>query len=294
MLTRPPARAGRGRKLHPSPVAEVARERGIPLIETSSVRGEDVQAHIERVGADLGVVVAFGALIPPAVLDIPTYGWINLHFSDLPRWRGAAPVQSAILAGDATTASCIFQLEEGLDTGPVFSRLPVRIGHETSGELLDRMAILGSSQVLDVVTSIEDGSARTVPQEVGADSEFVTRAPRIDPQEGFIDFRDPAVAVDRRIRAVTPNPGAWTLLADGRRLKLGVIEVGEGSTPGEGVVRFERRSVEVGCADTVVVLGRVAPAGRGWMDADAWARGARLNEHTVLGSRTHDDGEAVR
>jgi methionyl-tRNA formyltransferase len=292
VLTRPPARSGRGRALRPSPVAEVARDRGIPVIEASTLRedgaaGSAARAAVRGARADLGVVVAYGALIPQEVLDIPPLGWINLHFSDLPRWRGAAPVQWALLAGDARTASSVFQLEAGLDTGAVLSRLPVAIGRETAGELLARMADLGSRQVVEAVDALEAGTARPAPQNIGDHGERITRARRLTHGDGFVDFSSPAEEVDRRIRAVTPNPGAWTTLPDGRRLTLGPVEpVPHSPTPARGAGRLvlSRQRVEVACARGAVRLGQVAPAGRGWMDAAAWARGARLEDGARLGA----------
>jgi len=302
-VTRPPARSGRGRTLHPSPVATVARDHGVPVIEASTFRastaqGQAARAAVHDADADLGVVVAYGALLPQAVLDMPRSGWINLHFSDLPRWRGAAPVQWAILQGDAATASCVFRLEAGLDTGPVLSRLPVPIGHETSGQLLDRLAHLGARQVVEVVDALEAGTARARAQDTGDADHLVTHAPRLTPRDGFIGFEDPADATDRRIRAVTPNPGAWTTLPDGRRLKLGVVRpttISSAATEDvrPGTVRVSRDAVDVRCGAGAVRLGDVAPAGRGWMDAAAWARGARLDQDARLGAGSGPGGTAA-
>lgn len=288
VLTRPPARSGRGRTLHPSPVARVAASAGVPLIEASSLREEEVRRRIDGVHADLGVVVAYGAIVPASVLTMPRMGWVNLHFSDLPRWRGAAPVQWAVLSGDPTTASCVFQLEAGLDTGPVFSRLPVDVDRATAGELLDRMSVLGARQVLDVVDALQTGHAHATPQDTGEGDVRVTRARKLVPADGFVDFSEDADQVDRRIRATTPDPGAWTTLPDGRRLKLGAVVPLDLPSPGEGLVLVTRHAVDVGCARGRVRLGEVAPAGKAWMDASAWARGARLDEDARLGG-----GEAV-
>lgn len=280
-LTRPPARTGRGRQLHPSPVAELATQHGIPLVETSSLRDESIQQTIRDLHADLGVVVAYGALVPQSVLDMPTHGWVNLHFSDLPQWRGAAPVQWAIVSGQTQTASCVFQLEAGLDTGPVFSRLPVGIRHETSGELLERMAILGAQQVLDVVDSLAEGTAQAVPQ-VLPEGEELPHARRLEVNDGFIDFTQDARVVDARIRSVIPSPGAWTTLG-GQRVKLGAVSLSDQPTPGVGRMVVSKKNVLVGCADVCVELGQLAPAGKSWMDAAAWARGARLSDDSRMG-----------
>lgn len=282
VITRPPARGGRGRSLVSSPVAIAARDAEIPLIEASSLKGEDTIRRVTELNADLGVVVAYGALIPQALLDAPPHGWVNLHFSDLPRWRGAAPVQWSILSGDEQTASSVFQLEAGLDTGPVFSRVPVTIGHETAGELLEKMAELGAGQVIGVVDEIEAGTARAIAQDE-ADPR-ASHARRLSHEDGFIDFTLSADEVDRRIRAVTPNPGAWTMLPDGKRMRLSTVEVCDDSQTLEaGSLRISKRSVDVGCSQGAVTLGRVAPAGRGWMDAAAWARGARLDDAARFG-----------
>lgn len=280
VLTRPPAKKGRGRALSPSPVGEVAAAAGLEVIEASNFKDAEIRDRVRRLEADLGVVVAYGALIPAEVLEMPAHGWINLHFSDLPQYRGAAPVQWAILNGETRTASSVFQLEAGLDSGPVFSRLPVEIGHETAGQLLDRMAELGVGQVLEVVDAIEAGSAVAVPQDEGGD---LVHARRLSVQDGFIDFLSSAVEVDRRIRALSPNPGAWTVLPDGKRLKLGAVAVSDEEGPEAGAVEAGKRCVRVGCGIGSVELGRVAPAGKGWMDASAWARGARLDPLARLG-----------
>lgn len=281
VVTRPPARSGRGRQLRPSPVAELATHHGIPLVETSSLRDDSIQQTIRELRADLGVVVAFGALVPQTVLDMPTHGWVNLHFSDLPQWRGAAPVQWAVMSEQTHTASCVFQLEAGLDTGPVFSRLPVQIGHETSGELLERMAVLGAQQVLDVADALEKGTARASAQ-VLPEGEELPHARRLEVSDGFVDFTENARTVDARIRAVLPSPGAWTTFA-GQRMKLGKVSVTDQPSPGAGRLVVSKKNVLVGCADLCVELGQLAPAGKSWMDAASWARGARLDEESLLG-----------
>nr|WP_175955483.1 methionyl-tRNA formyltransferase [Schaalia sp. Marseille-Q2122] len=299
VITRPPARAGRGRKLVPSPVAELAHTHGIPLIEAANMREDATCEAIAAIGAELGVVVAYGALIPQVVLDMPTRGWVNLHFSDLPRWRGAAPVQRAIMAGDARTASCIFQLEAGLDTGPVFSREEVIIGVETSDELLERMSVAGGAQMVALLDAMEAGTAASTPQDEGEDGAAITHAARLLPGEGFITFNGTCSQTDAHIRAFTSNPGAWTLLPEARRLKLGPVThvdtqdlpVGCPPTAPSGTVHAARKAVYVACSDGWVALGQVAPAGKGWMDAPAWARGARLEPGTRLGASHQPEGE---
>ena len=279
MITRPPARRGRGKTLYPSPVAEVAARAGVEVAETTTLKSAQIGERITAVDADLGVVVAYGGLIPPAVLQMPTHGWVNLHFSDLPRWRGAAPVQWAIREGDATTASCVFRLEEGLDTGDVYSRVEVRIGRESAGELLDAMAQAGASQVLDVVDGLQAGTAVAVAQsETG-----ITHARRLEHADGYVSFTRSAEEEDRIIRSVTPNPGAYTILPGGTRMKLGVATPVERDDLEPGQLEITKKQVSVGCSGGALVLGQVAPAGKSWMDAAAWARGARPDDTMRFG-----------
>lgn len=284
MITRPPARRGRGKTLYPSPVAEVAAQAGVEVAETTTLKSAQIGERIAAVDADLGVVVAYGGLIPPAVLQMPTHGWVNLHFSDLPRWRGAAPVQWAIREGDATTASCVFHLEEGLDTGDVYSRVEVRIGRESAGELLDAMAQAGASQVLGVVDGLQAGTAVAVAQsEIG-----ITHARRLEHADGYVSFTRSAEEEDRIIRSVTPNPGAYTILPGGTRMKLGVAMPVERDDLEPGQLEITKKQVSVGCAGGALVLGQVAPAGKSWMDAAAWARGARPDDTMRFGGAMGD------
>lgn len=279
MITRPPARRGRGKTLYPSPVAEVAARAGVEVAETTTLKSTQIGERIAAVDADLGVVVAYGGLIPPAVLQMPTHGWVNLHFSDLPRWRGAAPVQWAIREGGATTASCVFRLEEGLDTGDVYSRVEVRIGRESAGELLDAMAQAGASQVLDVVDGLQAGTAVAVAQsETG-----ITHARRLEHADGYVSFTRSAEEEDRIIRSVTPNPGAYTMLPGGTRMKLGVATPVERDDLEPGQLEITKKQVSVGCSGGALVLGQIAPAGKSWMDAAAWARGARPDDTMRFG-----------
>lgn len=279
MITRPPARRGRGKTLYPSPVAEVAARAGVEVAETTTLKSTQIGERVAAVDADLGVVVAYGGLIPPAVLQMPTHGWVNLHFSDLPRWRGAAPVQWAIREGDATTASCVFRLEEGLDTGDVYSRVEVRIGRESAGELLDAMAQAGASQVLDVVDGLQAGTAVAVAQsETG-----ITHARRLEHADGYVSFTRSAEEEDRIIRSVTPNPGAYTILPGGTRMKLGVATPVERDDLEPGQLEITKKQVSVGCSGGALVLGQIAPAGKSWMDAAAWARGARPDDTMRFG-----------
>lgn len=283
VLTRPPARQGRSGKLVPSPVALLATELGLPLIESSRPDGPEVIEEISGLEPDLGVVVAYGAILRPAVLQIPPHGWINLHFSDLPRWRGAAPVQHALRAGDPEIATCVFQLEEGLDTGPIFSRrvFPLN-GRETTGELLEYLAKEGADQVVEVADQIDTGEAEAKPQ--SRDGVCVARS--LTKEDAFVSFDESAAAVDAQIRALTPAPGAWTLLPNGTNLKLGPVELtapdGDASgLPGE--VYATKRAIFVKCQEGWVRLGEVGPVGKRTMSATDWWRGARLAAGTRLG-----------
>ncbi len=270
--------------MYPSPVAEVAAEAGVELLETTTLKTPESAQRIDDVKADLGVVVAYGGLVPPDVLAMPTHGWVNLHFSDLPRWRGAAPVQWAIREADEATASCVFKLEEGLDTGDVYSRVEVPIGHESAGDLLTSMAEAGAHQVLGVVDALADGSAFAVAQA----PEGVTHARRLEHIDGYVSFTHDATHEDRIIRSVTPNPGAYTVLPGGGRMKLGVATPVDRDDLAPGQLEVTKKQVTVGCASGALVLGQVAPAGKSWMDGAAWARGARPSDELRLGGEAED------
>lgn len=272
VLTRPPARAGRGRTLTVGPVEQVARQRGVPVLSPASLRTPQARDAIVDLAPDCAPVVAYGALVPPDLLDVPTHGWVNLHFSVLPAWRGAAPVQHAILAGDQVTGATTFRLDEGLDTGPVYGVQTEAIRpRDTSGDLLARLATSGAHLMLATLDAIATQTARPQPQS----GDDVSYAPRLTPADGEIIWSHPALALDRRVRACTPQPGAWTTFRDAR-LKVGpVTPRPERSDLLPGELAVTRTEVLVGTGSHAVVLGTVAPAGRPWMPADAWARGAR-------------------
>ena len=295
VLTRADARKGRGRTLHPAPVAAVARDAGLDVRTPATLKGEqagDVRDWVRALKVDVAVVVAYGRLVPTDLLEVPEHGWLNLHFSLLPAWRGAAPVQRAVIAGDEVTGACVFRLEEGLDTGPVYGRITEAIGPgDTSGNLLERLARAGAPLVLDVLHSVEEGSARPEPQ----DDALATLAPMLSTADGEVRWDDPALTVDRRIRGVSPAPGAHTTYL-GARFRLGpVTPVPDVTDLLPGQVRATKREVLVGTGGCAVRLGQVAPAGRSWMPADAWARGARPEASTVLGTPppANDDGEGM-
>ena len=285
VLTRADARQGRGRTLHPSPVAAVAREAGLDVRTPRTLRDEETQKWVRSLDADVAVVVAYGRLVPAALLDVPAHGWLNLHFSLLPRWRGAAPVQRAVIAGDDVTGACVFELEEGLDTGPVFARMEEQIRPEdTSGDLLDRLAQAGGPLVLDVLSALHAGTAAAEPQA----EDGVTLAPMLATADGEVDWTAPADVIDRLVRGVTPAPGARTVYGEAR-FRLGPVAPVDGVTdlaPGE--IRASKHEVLVGTGDRAVRLGQVAPAGKSWMPADAWARGARPDPGARLGLDTSD------
>lgn len=274
VLTRPPAPAGRGRAPRPSPVHVRADELGIPVITAASLREPEALAPIVDIAPDCCPVVAYGALLPAPALAIPEHGWINLHFSLLPRWRGAAPVQHAIRAGDTDTGTTTFRIDEGLDTGPILHQESTRIGDdETSGELLARLAISGAALLLATLDAIESGTATTVPQP----SEGVTLAPRIDVDDARIDWSRSASEIDRLIRSCTPAPGAWTTLREAR-VRLGPVEITDVGDLAAGEMRAGKREVLVGTGDAAVRLGDVVGEGKRPMPAADWARGQRL-EH---------------
>lgn len=274
VLTRPDAPAGRGRRSRRSPVAEVADERGVPVLTPPRPSDPAFQAQLRDLGVDCAPVVAYGALLPRAVLDSPHYGWVNLHFSLLPAWRGAAPVPHALLAGDDVTGASTFLIEEGLDSGPVFgvTTEPIR-PDDTSGSLLERLAVSGAELLVATLDGIADGQLSPVEQS----GEGISVAPKLTADDARVDFAVPAAAVDRRIRACTPTPGAWTLWR-GQRLKLGPVRVSAADPAGElapGRIRADGAAVLVGTATRPVALGDVQPPGRRPMPAAAWARGAR-------------------
>ena len=272
VLTRPPAPAGRGRAPRPSPVHRRADELGIPVLTASRLRDPQALAPIEALAPDCCPVVAYGALLPPPALAIPRHGWVNLHFSLLPRWRGAAPVQHAIRAGDAVTGVTTFRIDEGLDTGPLLLQESATIGgHETSGELLGRLAHMGAAMLVATIDALEDGTLAARPQP----DEGITLAPRIEVADVRVDWRAPAEDVDRLVRAATPAPGAWTTLR-GARVRLGPVEITDETGIEPGALRASKHDVLAGTATTAVRLGEVVAEGKRPTAAADWARGLRL------------------
>jgi methionyl-tRNA formyltransferase len=271
VVTRPAARTGRGRHTAVSPVESAARQAGLPVLTPTRLRDETFLAELAALAPDCCPVVAFGALVPASALAVPREGWVNLHYSLLPAWRGAAPVQHAILAGDEITGATSFRLEEGLDTGPVFGVVtePIR-PDDTAGDLLTRLAGSGAQLLVATMDGIADGSLQPRPQP----AEGVSFAGKITVTDARVPWSEPALHVDRLIRACTPAPGAWSMFRD-ERLKLGPVRIGTGSLA-VGQVRVAREAVDVGTATVPVSLGTVQPPGRRSMPAADWARGARL------------------
>jgi methionyl-tRNA formyltransferase len=271
VVTRPDRPAGRGRTLAESPVKTRAESAGIEVLTPQRPSDADFLGRLADIAPDCCPVVAYGALVPPDALDLPRHGWVNLHFSLLPAWRGAAPVQHAILAGDDVTGATTFRLEEGLDTGPVYGIVTTEIGgRDTSGEVLDRLAHAGAGLMVATLDAIEDGAV--VPQPQPTDG--VSLAPKLGVDDARVDWAAPALRVDRLIRACTPVPGAWTTIR-GRRLKLGPVTAAE-EVLAPGRLAANRNSVLVGTGSTAVHLGEVRPEGRGPMAAADWARGLHL------------------
>jgi methionyl-tRNA formyltransferase len=271
VITRPAARAGRGRHPVASPVEALAAEADVPVLTPARPGDPDVLAALSGLAIDCCAVVAYGALIPAAALRVPRHGWVNLHFSLLPAWRGAAPVQHAILHGDDVTGASTFQLESGLDTGPVYGVVTEVIRPwDTAGDVLSRLAESGAELLLATLDGIADGSVRPRPQP----SDNVSFAPKVTVDDAQVDWASPAVHVDRQIRACTPAPGAWTTFR-GDRLKLGPVRIRDESLPA-GEVVATKTAVLAGTATRAVELRSVQPPGRRAMSGTDWARGARL------------------
>jgi methionyl-tRNA formyltransferase len=277
VLTRPDAAAGRRGTPAPSPVAALALDSGIPVLRPDKPNGPDFVAELTELAPECCAVVAYGALLRDGLLAVPPRGWVNLHFSLLPAWRGAAPVQAAIAAGDEVTGATTFQIEPSLDSGPVFGVVTETIRPtDTAGELLQRLSVSGSDLLAATLDGIGDGTLTAVPQP----TDGITVAPKVTVEDARVRWDLPAHVVDRRIRAVTPNPGAWTMIGD-LRVKLGPVTVGDDADLEPGRLRVDRRNVLVGTATQPVVLGLVQPPGKKLMAAGDWARGARLDESTV-------------
>jgi methionyl-tRNA formyltransferase len=277
VVTRPDRPAGRGRTLTPSPVRLRAEESGIEVLTPERASDPDFLDRLRAIAPDCCPVVAYGALLKPEALAVPAHGWVNLHFSLLPAWRGAAPVQHALLAGDDITGASTFLIEEGLDTGPVFGMVTATIGpRDTTGELLGRLAIDGAGLLQATVDGIADGAITPQPQT----DDGVSYAPKLTVGDARVDWTAPALRVDRLVRACTPDPGPWTTFRD-RRIKLGPVLplAPDAATPvvdRPGAVTLVGVDVLVATGSTWVRLGEVRPEGKAMMAAADWARGVRL------------------
>jgi methionyl-tRNA formyltransferase len=274
VVTRPDAPAGRGRKLVRSPVGRVADEAGIPVLTPARPSEPDFLGWLAELGPDCCPVVAYGALVPRKALDIPRHGWVNLHFSLLPAWRGAAPVQAALRHGDEITGATTFRLEEGLDTGPVFGVVTEEVRPtDTAGDLLGRLATSGAGLLVATLDGIEDGTLQARPQP----AEGVSLAPKVTTADARVDWSAQPVAIDRLVRSVTPDPGAWSTFRD-ERIGIGpvTVPVADGPELAPGELRAEKRRVLVGTAAAPVQLGEVRPVGKRAMPAPDWARGVRI------------------
>jgi methionyl-tRNA formyltransferase len=274
VITRPDAPAGRGRVLTASPVKKRALDAAVEVLTPGKPSEPEFLDRLRELELDGVAVVAYGALVPPAALEIPAFGWVNLHFSLLPAWRGAAPVQHAIIAGDDVTGASTFELEAGLDTGPVYGVMTETIGpRDTAGDLLERLARGGAGLLVATMDGIEDGTLVAVPQP----TEGVSLAPKLTTADAEVDWRKPAIGVDRQIRGCTPAPGAWTTWRD-RRLGLGpVLPLATDTDLSPGELRDQGRDgVLVGTSTGAVRLITVRPEGKPERTAEEWARGARL------------------
>ena len=286
VITRPDAKSGRGQQLGASPVAARAAEAGVEVLRPQRPGDPEFLARLRQIGPDCCPVTAYGALIPQEALDIPVHGWVNLHFSVLPAWRGAAPVQHAILHGDDVTGATTFRIVRELDAGPVFGVLTEAIRpSDTAGDLLDRLALAGADLMVATLDGIESGELEARDQP----SHGVSRAPKITPADAQINWLQPAAAIGRVIRACTPEPGAWTELA-GTRIKIwplttrGADHGGSAAPLEPGELRTQRDRVLVGTATVPVELGDVQQHGKRRMPAADWARGLRLGSRpAVLG-----------
>ena len=274
VLTRPDAAAGRRGKPAPSPVAQLAASAGIPVLRPARPNSGEFAAELAALEPQCCAVVAYGALLSADLLAVPAHGWVNLHFSLLPAWRGAAPVQAAIAAGDTVTGATTFRIEPALDSGPVYGVVTETIRpDDTAGDLLDRLAVSGAALLEATMDGIAEGSLTAIPQP----TDGVSVAPKVSVEHGRIRWDLPAAVIERRIRSLTPAPGAWTMIGD-LRVKVGPVTVDPDGDPlAPGVIEVDRARVRVGTGSRPVLLGWIQPPGKKPMAAPDWARGARLD-----------------
>jgi methionyl-tRNA formyltransferase len=280
-VTRPDAPSGRGKKLTASPVAQRAAELGIEVLKPQRPRDEEFVARLTELAPDCCPVVAYGALLPQRVLDVPQHGWVNLHFSLLPAWRGAAPVQHAILSGDKTTGATTFRIVLELDAGPIFATVTEPIHpDDTAGDLLHRLSVSGARLLVDTLDGIEDGTLTPTPQSE-SDGQL-SYASKITVDDARIDWEEPADVADRLIRACFPAPGAWTTF-EGERFKINSARISDAVLP-PGVLDVTKRSVRVGTGTQALELGEVQAQGKKPMAVADWARGVSFDTEPRLGA----------
>ena len=285
VVTRPDAPSGRGRRLEASPVRRRAEELGVPVLTPARVKDPEFLDALRALAPEACPVVAYGNLIPVEALAIPRLGWVNLHFSLLPAWRGAAPVQHALMAGDEVTGASTFVIERGLDTGPVLGVMTETIRlRDTAGDLLDRLSTAGAELLVATLDGLESGQLVAQPQP----AEGVSLAPKIEVDDARIAWGRPALAVDRLVRGCTPAPGAWTTFR-GERLKVAPLEL---ASPDEvsghdaisrGTLLVTKKAVYVGTGTVPVRLGQVQAHGKKAMAAADWARGTRIEAGERVG-----------
>lgn len=282
VITRPPARVGRGRALQPTDVAKSAADFDIPVLTPANLRDADFSQWLVEQHCDVAVVVAYGGMIPTSLLDVPKFGWLNLHFSVLPAWRGAAPVQAAIAAGDQFTGATVFRIDSGLDTGPILSVMTEELRpSDTTGSALRRLAESGAQLMCATLEGVQRGDLRAVPQPLDG----VSRAPLITVADARIDWQAPAAVIERRVRAFTPAPGAWTNI-DGQRLRIDSVHLAAPALAPPplriGELAGIKGEVFVGTGSSPLILGAVTPAGKTTMPAASWWNGLRRDGHRVF------------
>jgi len=280
VVTQPDARGKRGKDTHPSPVKLRALELGLEVATPVKASDPEFVERVRSLEPDAAGVVAYGQILRPALLEATRFGWVNLHFSVLPAWRGAAPVQRAIQAGDDVTGATTFIIEEGLDTGPIIGQATERVRPvDTAGDLLARLASLGAPLLKDSLEALDAGIAAPVAQP----EDGVSHAAKLTRDDALVRWDLPAHVIDRAIRACTPAPGAWTTLPDGTSAKLGPVTLTTEASTTPGLVRADADNVWVGTGSVPVLLSTIQPAGKKPMSAGEWWRGARWGDSAVLG-----------
>ena len=289
VLTRPPAKSGRGRKLTPSPVAQLAERSGIKVYTPSSLKDAQQRPDFAQMQVDVAVVVAYGLLIPKDLLEVFPYGWLNLHYSLLPKWRGASPVQHSRIAGEEITGVSIFKIDEGMDTGPIYAVDPIRVAPQTTADLLlQRLTDSGIKLLPHVLKALEGGTPKAHPQS----SQGVSYAPLLSKADAQIPWNKEAGAVLDMICAFTSQPGAWTVLPDGKRITIyPAIGMKDHNTLAPGQVQITKHEVTVGTATNDVKLTFVTPAGKKEMAADAWGRGQHYGNEFFFTLPSSSEGD---